>query len=81
MSIDNPINEKQVLHTQLKFKCTICGLHFIVCTWQPERHGVMAEYCPECGQHEGRFVLWSEPSDLHIFEVVPGQSQMIDLKL
>ena len=68
-------------HTQLKFKCMECGLHFIVCTWYPERHGVMTEYCPECGQDEGRFMMWSEPSELPIFAVVPGNAQVVDIRL
>ena len=62
-------------HTQLKFKCLQCSLHFVVCTWYPERHGVMAVYCPECGQHEGAFIMWAEPSQDFIFQVVPGNAQ------
>ena len=68
-------------HTQLKFKCMMCGLHFIVCTWRPEKHSVISEYCPECGQHNGRFIMWSEPSDLPIFAVVPGNAQVADIRL
>lgn len=37
------------------FLCNLCGLHFNVYSWLPDRHKVATVTCPECGQHEGKF--------------------------
>ncbi len=60
-------------------KCTACGLHFNVYTWEPERHKVNTLYCPECGQHEGRFIMWRHDTDEPIFRHVPGDGIMFEL--
>ena len=59
-------------YTQLRTKCMMCGLHFIVCTWNPEAHATTTMYCPECGQHEGRFFIWAVEVEGQIYEAVPG---------
>ena len=56
--------------TILSTKCMNCGLHFNVYTWEPDRHSANTLYCPECGQHEGRFMVWradvTEPIFVHV---------------
>ena len=37
------------------FICNRCGLHFNVYSWLRDRHTVKSIFCPECGQHDGRF--------------------------
>ena len=68
-------------YTQLRSKCMDCGLHFIVCTDYPDwwadqfKSGPSkssAMYCPECGQHKGRFVIWEAEVEGFIFQAVPG---------
>jgi hypothetical protein len=38
-------------------------------------------YCPECGQHTGRFLVWAEPGPGKIFEHVPGKAPLVAVKL
>src|SRR5262245_55242769 len=40
------------------FMCNECGLHFNVYSWQARRQRAENVYCPECGQHAGRFRHW-----------------------
>ncbi|NDZ12028.1 hypothetical protein [Variovorax sp. WS11] len=61
-------------YTRLKAKCLLCSVHFIVCTLQPERHSAATLFCPECGQHEGAFMLWSEDVVGGIAQEVPGNA-------
>jgi len=69
------------MHTQIKVKCLKCGLHFIIFTWNKESHSLHTLYCPECGQHEGKFVIWQEDSNKQIFEFVPGlNAKLTDIK-
>lgn len=68
------MTSKSSNHTQLKMKCLECGLHFVICTWYPEKHGVATAHCPECGQHDRRFIMWREESEDFIFQVVPGKA-------
>jgi len=63
-------------HTQVKCKCAACQLHFIVCTWHPEKHSAKSLYCPECGQCVGKFTVWSEAVPQPIFTVVPGAARI-----
>ncbi len=65
-------------HAQIKVKCLSCALHFIVCTWFPDRHTFDSLYCPECGQHSGNFALWKEDVAQHIHMAVPGNAVAID---
>lgn len=37
------------------FMCNLCGVHFNVYSWLPDRHSVATITCPECGQREGKF--------------------------
>ena len=63
-------------YTQLRIKCLECGLHFVVCTWNTEGHGASTLYCPKCGQHGGRYLIWSTEVDEQIFELVPGDAEL-----
>ena len=47
-------------YRQIKAKCLDCGLHFVICTEHPDQHGAKTIYCPECGQHDGNYVVWHE---------------------
>ena len=62
--------------SRIKAKCVTCGLHFIVCTEHREGHSRDTLYCPECGQHSGDFVTWSDGDSGDIFQDVPGQSPL-----
>lgn len=68
-------------HTQVKLKCMKCGLHFVICTWHPERHSSGDAYCPECGQQDGSFLMWHEESEKHIFQVVPGEAVFAGIRV
>lgn len=37
------------------FVCNLDGLHFNLYSWLPDRHTAATVFCPECGQHEGKF--------------------------
>jgi hypothetical protein len=63
----------------IKAKCLNCGLHFLLCTWEAERHSRTSLWCPECGQHEGRFIIWGEPVKGFIFGLVPGRAPLLDV--
>ena len=60
---------------QVRAKCMECGLHFTVHTWYPERHVGTTLYCPECGQHEQRFMTWVAEVEGEIFQHVPGDAR------
>ena len=38
------------------FICNLCGLHFNVYSWKPNRHRTDKVTCPECGQRDGKFL-------------------------
>lgn len=59
-------------YTRIKAKCMQCSLHFVICSWYPERHSAKSLHCPECGQHEGAFMVWSERVDGSVSQEVPG---------
>jgi hypothetical protein len=63
-------------HTQVKAKCLACGLHFVVCTWDPKKHDAKTLHCPECGQHSGCFCVWTEEVPHPIFTTVPGAAAL-----
>ena len=63
---------EKATYSQLRCKCMACGLHFTVHTWYPERHAVTTLYCPECGQHEARFIVYRATVEGYIFNAVPG---------
>ena len=65
------------IYTRIKAKCLDCSLHFVVCTWTPERHRAESLYCPECGQHQGHFILWKEEVNGAILEEVPGNATLL----
>ncbi|MDW7551543.1 HNH endonuclease [Pseudoalteromonas peptidolytica] len=62
-----------------KAKCVSCGMHFIMCTWHDERHNASNIHCPECGQSDGNFLVWSEKKFGLIFQDVPGKANLIDM--
>jgi ssDNA-binding Zn-finger/Zn-ribbon topoisomerase 1 len=72
--------ETKAMYTQFRVKCMDCGLHFIVCTDYPDwwakkvvvRERQTPMYCPECGQHKGKFITWKAEVEGFIFQAVPG---------
>lgn len=68
-------------HQQVKAKCLVCNLHFLLCTWTPDKHATESLYCPECGQHDGLFCLWREDVPAPICTVVPGRAQLCGMGL
>ena len=70
-----------VTYTQLHMVCRACNLHFIVCTERPESHGLSTLYCPECGQHDARFIMYEATVPGFIFQSVPGNAEVKDIKL
>lgn len=63
--------------TMVKAKCLACSMHFSLCTWDPERHDEKTLYCPECGQHQGGFLVWKQRMFGFIFQTVPGIGQAL----
>lgn len=63
------------LFTLKKAKCMRCSLHFMLCTWEPSRHSAATLHCPECGQHQGGFLVWEQLERGFIFQFVPGSAQ------
>jgi Zn finger protein HypA/HybF involved in hydrogenase expression len=59
-------------YSRIKAKCLNCSLHFVLCSWHPERHSAKSLYCPECGQHEDEFMVWIEDVAGAIVQEVPG---------
>ena len=68
-------------YPQLRLVCRACNLHFIVCTERPESHGLSTMYCPECGQHDARFIMYEATVPGFIFQSVPGEAEVKDIKL
>jgi DNA-directed RNA polymerase subunit RPC12/RpoP len=63
---------------RIKTKCLDCGLHFIICTWHSEKHNQDTIHCPECGQHDGNYLVWSEEAEGMISDDVPGDTELDD---
>jgi HNH endonuclease len=61
-----------VRFTEVKVECLACGLHFILCTWYPERHSAATIACPECGNTGTGFMITRQQEFGFIFERVPG---------
>lgn len=74
-----PAENTTATYTQLRCKCTQCGLHFIICTWYPEAHGASTIHCPECGNHGRRFLVWQVEIEGYIFQAVPGDATILDV--
>jgi ribosomal protein L44E len=72
--------ETTATYTQLRVQCMECGLHFIICTDYPDwwakkaihRSRQSPMYCPECGAHNDRFIIWQAEVEGFIFQAVPG---------
>jgi hypothetical protein len=60
--------------TEVKVECLACGLHFILCTWYPERHSADTINCPECGNTGTGFMISRQREFGFIFERVPGSA-------
>jgi hypothetical protein len=60
--------------TLTKAKCLACNMHFILCTFYPDRHKPSNIWCPECGQRTGQFIMWQQQTFGTIYEHVPGHS-------
>ncbi|MBU8580158.1 MULTISPECIES: HNH endonuclease [Bacillus] len=67
-------------YTQKKIKCLACGLHFIICTWNKHLHNSSTIICPECGQKKGDFIVWAQQKFGFIFQEVPGNAKIYDLR-
>ena len=65
--------------TMVKCKCLPCGLHFVLCTWYPERHSTATIFCPECGRRGGGMLIWHEHVDAPVSDFVPGTAQQHEL--
>ena len=63
-------------YTRLKAKCLDCDLHFIVYTWNRDKHSRKTLHCPECGQHAGNFATWRDEDAGEISQEVPGATPM-----
>ena len=68
-----------IYHTQVKCKCMKCGLHFIICTFEPKQHTAGTIHCPECGQRGRGIMIWAEKVCAPIFKVVPGAAPLVGL--
>jgi hypothetical protein len=66
-------------HTQLRIKCRVCGLHFVVFTWEPEERLAAGFFCPECGQFEQRYVIWRIEVPGMINDWVPGAAPLMGI--
>lgn len=65
-------------YTQKKIKCLNCSLHFIICTWDKDKHNSGSICCPECGQSQGLFLIWTQQKFGFIFQDVPGNAMLYD---
>lgn len=65
-------------HTQIKVKCLECALHFTIFSWYPDRHNCGSIHCPECGQHDGQYLIWHEDGNGFIFQNVPGDAVPVE---
>ncbi|NRR05928.1 HNH endonuclease [Brevibacillus sp. RS1.1] len=65
-------------YTQKKIKCLNCSLHFIICTWDKDKHDSSSISCPECGQGKGLFLIWTQQKFGFIFQDVPGNAMLYD---
>lgn len=71
------------------FECKECSLHFIVFSWEKNRHTAQNTYCPECGQR-GRYIHSrktisesktfdpSSRNEIFAFCPMPGSEEMPD---
>lgn len=62
-----------------KVKCLCCSLHFTIHSWNPDGHRAKDLHCPECGQSDGAFIVWSQWKFGFIFQQVPGNSVQWDV--
>jgi hypothetical protein len=64
----------------VKVKCLKCGLHFLICTWYENLHTFDSIHCPECGQHDGAYIIWHErrPGEF-IFQLVGGMAECVGI--
>lgn len=60
-------------------KCMTCGLHFVVVSWHEEWGAERVCFCPECGAVNGKLVWRPRKVDKQIFEIVPGDREILSL--
>jgi predicted nuclease with TOPRIM domain len=60
----------------VKAKCLACSLHFLVASWEPDKHDGSTLHCPECGQNGGAFLVWKDTVRGFIFELIGGSSPL-----
>ena len=65
-------------YLQVKVKCLECSLHFILCSHFLNLHTTRNIGCPECGQRNGRFLIWHETAAGFIFQAVPGNASLVE---
>ncbi len=72
--VDDLVPLADLRFSLVKAKCLSCSLHFILCTWNVERHSAGTLICPECGQNRGKFLVWRQREFGSIFQHVPGRA-------
>lgn len=73
------MSEQQYKATEIGVKCMACSLHFTIWSWYSDRHKASTIYCPECGQHEGKFLIYKGDGTLLIFTKVPGNLPLVEV--
>ena len=68
----------EATYTKIKAKCLNCSLHFVLCSWYPERHTAASLHCPECGQNAGEFLVWTERVSGSVVQEVPGNATALE---
>lgn len=78
VKVESTENALKSTYFRFKIKCLSCSLHFMVCSWYEHRHTADSLHCPECGQHNGLFMVAVEIVAGTIDQDVPGAaSRMI----
>jgi hypothetical protein len=78
MNLVSKLVQTTATYTQKKVKCLNCSLHFIICSWDQDKHNSSSIYCPECGQNKGLFLVWTQQKFGFIFQDVPGNAMLYD---
>jgi hypothetical protein len=83
-----PLKDREGVYVH-SFQCNICGLHFNIYSWLPDRHRSDNVKCPECGQSgafrhyraqisESADFSLSHPGEIFRHNTYPGSSLMDD---
>jgi hypothetical protein len=65
-------------YIEKKVICKSCNLHFSIYSWYADAHYANTLHCPECGQSDGHFSVYSQRNFGFIFEKVPGHASSWD---